>query len=166
MAFYKAQESAGYRPPLKGNVLLTVANKDKEKLLPIAKKITSLELNIFATSGTARFLNQHRIKNTPIKKLHEGRPNIADAIKNNELDLIINTPVGKESKYDDSYIRMMAIQRKLPYVTSIAAAEATIAGIEAMAKGKPAPKSLQEYHALLQNYQSSNLPVGRERIRK
>ena len=73
-----------------------------------------------------------------------------DAIKNDELQLIINTPLGKDSKYDDSYIRMMAIQRKIPYVTSIAAAEATVAGIEAMIKSKVSPKSLQEYHALLE----------------
>ena len=73
-----------------------------------------------------------------------------DAIKNDELQLIINTPIGKDSKYDDSYIRMMAKQRKVPYVTSIAAAEATVAGIEAMKTSNITPKSLQEYHALLE----------------
>ncbi|HQP10128.1 MAG TPA: carbamoyl-phosphate synthase large subunit, partial [Candidatus Omnitrophota bacterium] len=124
LAFYKAQESAGYRLPLKGNVLLTVAKKDRGHLLPIAQKIATLEFHILATEGTHQFLKDNGIKSSQIKKLHEGRPNISDAIKNNELSLIINTPVGKESKYDDSYIRMMAIQRKVPYVTSIAAAEA------------------------------------------
>ncbi|MCK5082448.1 MAG: hypothetical protein KAR31_06035, partial [Candidatus Omnitrophica bacterium] len=83
----------------------------------------------------------------------EGRPNISDAIKNNELHLIINTPIGKDSKYDDSYIRMMAIQRKIPYVTSIAAAEVTIEGIDEMKKSKAQPKALQDYHAQLESAQ-------------
>ena len=150
LAFYKAQESAGYRLPLKGNVLLTVAEKDRANLVPIAKTLESLGLTIFATEGTSQLLSDQGIRNTFIKKLYEGRPNIMDAIKNDELQLIINTPLGKDSKYDDSYIRMMAIQRKIPYVTSIAAAEATVAGIEAMIKSKVSPKSLQEYHALLE----------------
>lgn len=150
LAFYKAQECAGYRLPLEGNVLLTVASKDRGNLLPMAKKIEALGLNIIATEGTSKFLNDNGIKNTLIKKLHEGRPNIADAMKNNELQLIINTPIGKDSKYDDSYIRMMAIQRKVPYVTSIAAAEVTIDGIEETKKSKLSPKALQDYHATLE----------------
>ncbi|MGB3242408.1 MAG: ATP-grasp domain-containing protein, partial [Candidatus Omnitrophota bacterium] len=148
LAFYKAQEAAGAKLPVEGNVLLTVANKDKKSLLPLAKKIQELGFNIYATEGTSKFLNDNKIANTEIKKLHEGRPNIADALKNKELHLIINTPAGKESKHDDSYIRMMAIQRKTPYVTTIPAAEASIAGIEAMkGKTKLVPKALQEYHA-------------------
>ncbi|MDP8266572.1 MAG: carbamoyl-phosphate synthase large subunit [Candidatus Aceula meridiana] len=154
LAFYKAQESAGYKLPLEGNVLLTVAQKDRENLLPIAKNIKSLGFNIIATEGTSKFLNENNINNTLIKKLYEGRPNIADAIKNSELDLIINTPIGKDSKYDDSYIRMMAIQRKVPYVTSVAAAQVTIDGIDAMVKSKVIPKSLQEYHEILHKQQS------------
>ncbi|HPN87751.1 MAG TPA: carbamoyl-phosphate synthase large subunit [Candidatus Omnitrophota bacterium] len=149
LAFYKAQEGAGYKLPLKGNVLLTVAEKDRKYLLPIAKKIQQLGFTIFATEGTNKFLNDHKINNNLIKKLHEGRPNINDAIKNGELHLIVNTPAGKASKYDDSYIRMSAIQRKIPYVTSIAAAEATVAGIEETIKSKPVLKSLQEYHKLI-----------------
>jgi len=89
--------------------------------------------------------------------VHEGRPNIADAIKNNELHLIINTPIGKDSKHDDSYIRMMAIQRKIPYVTSIAAAQVTVDGIEAMKRSKVGPKALQEYHVDLEKQE--NIPV-------
>jgi len=145
LAFYKAQESAGYKLPLEGNVLLTIAQKDRDSLLPIAEKIARLGLTIFATEGTSRYLDDNGIKNVPIKKLHEGRPNIADAIKNSELQLIINTPIGKSSKYDDSYIRMSAIQQKIPYVTSLAAAQATVDGIEEMRKGRNAPKALQDY---------------------
>jgi len=146
VAFCKAQEAIGSKLPLEGNVLLTVADKDKKMFLPIAKEISRLGFKIYATGGTSDFLNKNNIANTRIQKLHEGRPNIADAIKNNELHLIINTPVGRESKYDDSYVRMMAIQRKIPYVTSMAAAFATVEGIAAMRKGSPEPKSLQEHH--------------------
>ncbi|MFH1837230.1 MAG: carbamoyl-phosphate synthase large subunit [Candidatus Omnitrophota bacterium] len=146
-AFYKAQEATGSKLPTEGNVLLTVADKDKGEMLSIAKRIEKLGFKIFATKGTSVFLNDNGVKNTEIKKLHEGRPNISDAIKNNELHLIINTPIGKESKYDDSYIRMMAIQRKTPYITSMAAAGASIEGIEEVRKNdKVVPKTLQEYH--------------------
>ncbi len=148
LAFYKAQEAAGAKLPVEGNVLVTVADKDKLPLLAIAKKFKDLGFNIYATSGTSGFLNENKIVNTEVKKLHEGRPNIADMIKNKDLHLIINTPVGKDSKYDDSYIRMMAIQQKTPYVTSMAAAEATVAGIEALKTNKKiVPKALQEYHS-------------------
>ena len=125
---------------------MTVADKDKSALLPIALRIKDLGFTIIATQNTSRFLDKNGIKNTKIKKLHEGRPNIMDAIKNNEINLIINTPAGRYSKYDDSFIRMMAIQQKLPYVTTIAAAEASVKGIEAMLKEKTSPKPLQEYH--------------------
>jgi carbamoyl-phosphate synthase large subunit len=150
LAFYKAQEAAGSKLPIKGSVLITVARKNRGKLLmPIARKLEEIGFNILATDGTSKLLNENGIKNTFINKLHEGRPNISDAIKNNEIQLIINTPAGKDSKYDDSYIRMMAIQRKIPYVTSIAAAEATVAGI-AEVKGKVLkPKALQDYHKML-----------------
>ena len=146
LAFYKAQEAAGSKLPIKGNVLLTVADKDKPALLPVAHKIKELGFTIFATENTSSFLKKNEISNKKIMKLHEGRPNILDAIKNNEIHLIINTPVGRHSKYDDSYIRMTAIQKKVPYVTTIAAAEASIRGIEAIIKGKESPKSLQDYY--------------------
>jgi len=81
-----------------------------------------------------------------LKKLHEGRPNISDAIKNKEIHLIVNTPVGRTGKHDDSYIRMKAIQYKIPYITSLAAAEATVEGIDAARKSKIFPKSLQDYY--------------------
>ncbi|MBU3933975.1 MAG: carbamoyl-phosphate synthase large subunit [Candidatus Omnitrophica bacterium] len=146
LAFYKAEEAAGTRLPLKGNVLLTVADKDKCLLVPIARRIKKLGFNIYATEGTSRFLEEKGIENTMCKKLHEGRPNIADAIKNNEIQLIINTPVGRSGKYDDSYIRIRAIQYKIPYITSLTAAGASIEGIEAITKSKTLPKSLQDYY--------------------
>ena len=145
LAFYKAAEAAGPELPLEGNLLLTVADKDKPELLPIARKIHKLGFHIYATEGTSSLLDAHGIPNTRIKKLHEGRPNLTDSIKNRDIHLIINTPAGRSSKYDDSYIRMMAIQYKVPYITSMAAAEASIEGIKAVKKEKILPKSLQEY---------------------
>ena len=150
LAFYKAQEAAGTKLPLEGNVLLTVADKDKKFLLPIAKKLKKLGFNFYATSGTADFLKEKGIEATVVKKLHEGRPNIADAITNKEINLIINTPVGRSGKYDDSYIRMSAIKHKLPYITSLTAAEASAEGIESMKKSKGFVKCLQDYHKVLE----------------
>ncbi|MBU4488190.1 MAG: carbamoyl-phosphate synthase large subunit [Candidatus Omnitrophica bacterium] len=146
LAFYKAEEASGSKLPLEGNVLLTVADKDKTHLLPIAKRIKKLGFKIYSTEGTSEFLREKGVENDTVKKLHEGRPNIADMIKNKEIHLIINTPVGRSGKYDDSYIRMMAIQHKIPYITTLTAAEASVEGIEAMKKSKVVPKSLQDYH--------------------
>jgi carbamoyl-phosphate synthase large subunit len=146
LAFYKAEEAAGSKLPTEGNVLLTISDKDKNKLLPIAKKLKQLGFNIFTTSGTSDFLAENNINSTVLKKLHEGRPNIADAIKNKEIHLIINTPVGRTGKYDDSYIRMRAIQYKIPYITTLAAAEAAIEGIGAAQQSSIFPKSLQDYY--------------------
>lgn len=146
LAFYKAQAATGTKLPLEGNVLLTVADKDKSALGPIAKRIKDLGFKIYATEGTSRHLSAQGIENVEINKIPEGRPNIADAIKNKDIQLIINTPVGKSSKYDDSFIRKMAIQHKIPYVTSMMAAEASVEGIDAAKKGNIAPRSLQDYY--------------------
>jgi carbamoyl-phosphate synthase large subunit len=100
-----------------------------------------------ATHGTHKFLAEHGFSCKSINKMHEGRPNIVDAITNKEIQLVINTPVGKLGKYDDSYIRKAAIKYKAPYITTIAAAIATTKGIEAFKQGRGSVKSLQEYHA-------------------
>lgn len=146
LAFYKAEEASGTKLPVKGNVLLTVADKDKKYLLPIAKHLRKLGFSIYATEGTSLFLSKNSVDNVVIRKIHEGRPNISDAIKNKEINLIINTPVGRSSKTDDSYIRIMAIQYKIPYITSMAAAEASVEGLEAIMKREIVPKALQDYY--------------------
>ncbi|UCG35779.1 MAG: carbamoyl-phosphate synthase large subunit [Candidatus Omnitrophota bacterium] len=146
LAFYLAEEAAGSKLPIEGNALLTVADKDKKFLLPIAQRLKKLGFNIYATERTSKFLKENKIENTEIKKVHEGRPNIVDAIKNKDINLIINTPVGRSSKYDDSHIRIMAIQHKVPYITSMAAAQASVEGIEVTKKGKILPKALQDYY--------------------
>ncbi len=154
-SFFKAQEATGSKLPVKGNILLTVTDKDKEKLVPLAKKISELGFNILATEGTSRFLTENGISNTQVNKLHEGRPNIADSIKNKEVQLIINTPVGRSSKFDDSYIRMMAVQYKLPYITSMAAAEASVEGIAMVQQNAIGPKALQDYYKELGSVQQA-----------
>ncbi len=159
LAFYKAQESAGSKLPLKGNVLLTVADKDKPELFNVASKLAQLGFKIFATENTCRVLKEKGIESVLIKKLHEGRPNIADAIKNRQIHLIVNTPIGRMSVHDDSYIRMLAIQYKIPYVTTMAAARATVDGIDAVKRRQSQPKSLQEYHAMLKATEGQKVRV-------
>ncbi|HOX54902.1 MAG TPA: carbamoyl-phosphate synthase large subunit [Candidatus Omnitrophota bacterium] len=163
LAFYKAQEAAGSKLPIKGNVLITVSDNDKSKLPVIAKRIARLDFNIFATEGTGQLLKKHKIPFTQIKKVHEGSPNIVDAIKSDKINLIINTPVGQKSKYDDSYIRMLAIQRKIPYVTSMAAAQATVEGIEAITKKKIEPTCLQDYYKIFEGKRSKAKSKKRKR---
>ncbi|MDD5060004.1 MAG: carbamoyl phosphate synthase large subunit, partial [Candidatus Omnitrophica bacterium] len=114
--------------------------------IDIAKRLKKLGFSLFSTKGTSILLKSRGIENTFLKKLHEGRPNISDAIKNKEINLIVNTPVGRTSKHDDSYIRIMAIQHKLPYITTMAAARASVEAIESMQEKNIVPKSLQEYH--------------------
>jgi carbamoyl-phosphate synthase large subunit len=147
MAFYKSQEGAGQVLPLEGTVLITVAEHDRPAVLDVARKFHKLGFKIRATNGTNRFLVEHKIPSEPIRKLHEGRPNILDAIMSNELQLVVNTPIGRAGQHDDSYIRKAAIKYKLPYITTLTAALAAAEGIAARRKGKDGVKSLQEYHA-------------------
>ncbi|MBP7216928.1 MAG: carbamoyl-phosphate synthase large subunit [Candidatus Omnitrophica bacterium] len=160
LAFFKAQESAGTKLPTEGTVLMTIRDTDKPELLPIASKLSQLGFTILATENTHRFLAEKGIKARVVKKLHEGRPNISDAIKNKEIQLVINTPIGRMGIHDDSYIRMLAIQYKIPYVTTMSAARATVDGIDAVKRRKSEPKSLQEYHAMLKNRQAQKIAAA------
>jgi carbamoyl-phosphate synthase large subunit len=146
MAFYKAEEAAKPALPDHGTVLITVSNKDRSEVLDIAKEFSKLGFSIKATKGTHDFLADNGVKAEAVLKLQEGRPNIDDAIKNKEIQLVVNTPMGKASQYDDSYIRKAAIKYKVPYITTLAAASAAVKGIAAFRKGKSGVKSLQEYH--------------------
>ena len=147
LAFYKAQQAASPSLPLGGTVLITVADHDKPAVLEVARRFDELSFKILATRGTHALLGEHGIPSQPILKMHEGRPNIVDALMNGEIQLVINTPAGKESKFDDSYIRKTAIKRQVPYVTTLAAAVAAAKGIAACRKSPGQVKSLQEYHA-------------------
>ncbi|MDW7645104.1 MAG: carbamoyl-phosphate synthase large subunit [Desulfuromonadales bacterium] len=147
LAYFKAQEGANAPLPLQGTVLITVAEHDKAEALKAAQLFAELGFAIRATAGTQAFLSAQGIAAERINKMHEGRPNIADAIKNGEIQLVINTPVGKLSAHDDSYIRKAAIRYKVPYITTTAAALAAAKGIAACRQGQETVRSLQEYHA-------------------
>ncbi|MFA7172341.1 MAG: carbamoyl-phosphate synthase large subunit [Kiritimatiellia bacterium] len=146
LAFYKSQEAAAQILPLKGTVLLSVDAKGKENILPTARKLRDSGFSILATEKTCAFLQSHGIDCQRILKMHEGRPNIVDAIANREIQLVINTPIGKASMTDDSYIRKAAIKYGVPYVTTVAAAQATAYGIVERIKNQSNVLSLQEYH--------------------
>ena len=146
LAFFKAQEAAQQRLPEEGTVLITVSERDRPAVLEVAMQFRELGFNIKATAGTHRFLADHGIESEFILKMHEGRPNIVDGIMNGEIQLVINTPSGKLSKYDDSYIRKAAIQYKVPYITTLAAAIAAGRGIEVCRRGHGTVRSLQRYH--------------------
>lgn len=147
LAYYKSQEATGLKLPIQGSVFISVVDREKQFVLRAAKKLHALGFTIKATKGTKEFLDKNNIKAELALKMHEGRPNITDDIANGKVNLIINTPVGRESKYDDSYIRKSAIKYKIPYITTIAAANAAAEGIEAIRSGGIEIKSLQEYHA-------------------
>lgn len=146
VAFFKAQEAAKQNLPVSGTVLISVSGRERPAVLDVAKKFSSLNMNILATEGTHAFLQENGIESQSVTKLSEGRPNILDKIKNGEIDLIINTPVGKLSKHDDSYIRTAAINHNIPYITTIAAAKAAAVGIGEWREKEATVKSLQEYH--------------------
>ncbi|MFC2005954.1 carbamoyl-phosphate synthase large subunit [Chloroflexota bacterium] len=146
LAFFKAEEAAQQLLPTKGTVLITVSVRDRPAVLEVARQFRELDFKIKATQGTHQFLASHGIKSDLILKMHEGRPNIVDAIKNGEIQLVINTPSGKLSQYDDSYIRKAAIQYKVSYITTLAAATAASKGIAAYNQGKTVARSLQSYH--------------------
>ena len=147
LAFYKAQEATGQPLPLEGTVLITVDDSDKPLILETARLFVKLGFKIVATSGTLNYLQGKGVAAELIQKMHEGRPNIADAITNKQIHLVVNTAAGRQSQHDDSYIRKTAIKYRIPYITTPAAAAATVRGIEAKRKGESEIKSLQEYHA-------------------
>ncbi|MCE5229804.1 carbamoyl-phosphate synthase large subunit [bacterium] len=149
LAFYKAEQAAGGELPTEGTVLITVAETDRPAVLEVARRFEKVGMRILATLGTHAFLREHNIPCERIDKLHEGRPNILDAIVNKEIQLIVNTPSGKLSQHDDSYIRKAAIRHKVPYITTLAAAVAAAKGIEARRAGRGTLHSLQEYHAAI-----------------
>ena len=147
-AFYKAQEATQSKLPLEGTVLFSVNRKDKAEVVDVAKAFADNGFRIVATDNTCKLINEAGIPADRVKKLSEGRPNILDMITNGEIQLIINSPVGKDSVNDDSYLRKAAIKAKVPYMTTIAAAKATADGINYVKNNKlGALKSLQELHA-------------------
>ena len=148
-AFYKSQEATQTCLPLSGTVLISVSDRDKPEVLQVARGFHKDGFSIMATGRTYDMIVADGIPAKKIKKLQEGHPNIMDAIANGEIQLIVNTPSGKESRYDDSYIRKAAIKGKIPYMTTMAAAIATVEGIRKVKEksGKLEVKSLQQLHS-------------------
>jgi carbamoyl-phosphate synthase large subunit len=149
MAFYKSQEATQSPLPVKGTVLITIADRDKDRIIATAQNFRDMGFTIMSTGGTKKFLEKHGVPSNLILKVHEGRPNIVDAIKNGEIDLVVNTPSGRLSEYDDSYIRKNAIKYKIPYITTTSAAYSSTQGIFERQNGEYKVKSLQDYHAAL-----------------
>lgn len=151
-AFYKAQEATQSRLPLSGTVLISVNRKDKAEVVEVARQFAENGFKIVATETTCKLINEAGIPAERVNKLQEGRPNILDLITNGKIDLIINSPVGKDSIHDDSYLRKSAIKAKIPYMTTIAAAKATAKGIHNVKKhGLGEVQSLQELHSLIKD---------------
>jgi carbamoyl-phosphate synthase large subunit len=149
LAYFKAQEAANSPLPTEGTVLISVNDNDKKEMLEAAKVFVNIGFKIKATGGTYSFLKENNVECELIKKVYEGRPNIADAIANKEINLIINTPLTKQSEFDDSFIRKIAIKNNIPYITATTAAVASAKGIGAYignGSSNSSKKSLQEYH--------------------
>ncbi len=145
-AFAKAQMGAGNTLPSGGKVFISVNDRDKEKIAPLARKLHEFGFEITATSGTAAALERSRIPSVKVKKVSEGNPNVAGMIAKKEFSLIINTPLGKASKDDDGIIRKAALLAQTPYTTTLSAAEAAVAAIQALRSGPLEVCSLQEHY--------------------
>ena len=147
-AYYKAQEATRTKLPQEGTVLLSVCDRDKPELIEVAKAFNDLGFKILATGKSFEMIKEAGIPAERIFKMYEGRPNIGDAIANGNIQLIINTPAGKDSVTNDSYIRKAAIKHRIPYITTMAAAKASAEGIRAIKENKHfGVKSLQAHHA-------------------
>ncbi len=145
-AFAKSQAAANQTLPQSGSVFISVNDRDKEAIVEIAMELNKLGFQIMATKGTAECLIKAQVPCKTIMKVNEGRPNVVDHVLNKEIQLIINTPLGASSKYDEKSIRRNAIGHSIPVITTIAAAKAAIRGIEAIQKGDMDVQSIQEYH--------------------
>jgi carbamoyl-phosphate synthase large subunit len=143
-ALAKAYEAAGMRLPLRGRVLITVKHSDKRAIVSEARTLSQFGYEVVATGGTWRALRAAGLPVERINKLHEGRPHIVDAIKNGEIDMVFNTPSGKESRHDDTYIRSTAISQGIPCVTTISGIQAVVSALAALHKGPITVRSLQE----------------------
>ncbi len=147
-AFFKAQEATQTKLPLEGTVLISVSDKDKAEIVDVARKFANTGFKIIASKNTGKLIQKAGIDAEITNKLQEGRPNMLDLIMNGKVDLIVNTPVGQDRQWDDSYLRKAAIKKKIPYITTVAAASATVSGIRSMKmQGSGRVRSLQEMHA-------------------
>lgn len=147
-AFFRAQEATKTKLPTSGSVLISVNKKDKAEVLDVARGFAKANFKIYATGKTFELISEAGIECEKVNKQYEGRPNLLDLITNGDIDIVVNSPVGDDSEYDDSYLRKAVIKAKIPYMTTIAAAMATVEGIlDAQAGGQGEVKSIQDLHA-------------------
>ncbi len=145
-AFYKAECAAGERMPLQGTVFISVNDKDKKQIMPIAKRLSLLGFTLVATKGTATAIRNSGVTVADVLKVHEGRPNVSDMIKSKKIDLVINTPIGKGARLDDRVIREAAVMHKVLCITTLAAATAFANSIAAVREKGISVKALQDYY--------------------
>ena len=148
MAYYKAQLAAGQRLPTRGKVFISVADRDKPKIVDLAKGFKALGFELCATTGTYRFLREHGIEATHVLKVSEGRPHVVDMITNGDINLVINTPTGKKERSDAYYIRRAVLQQDVPYTTTVRGGYAMLSAIECFLShgGKLRVYALQDIH--------------------
>jgi carbamoyl-phosphate synthase large subunit len=137
---------------------VTVNDHDKPTVTPIARRFHELGFRIFATQGTAKYLKQRGIPAEPVLKVYEGRPNVVDLVVSGQIHLLINTPLGKLTQHDDYVLRQAALQHRVPYTTTMSAANAACDAIIALKSRVGEVKSLQEWHALAR---SQMVPAGK-----
>ncbi|MFB3127884.1 MAG: hypothetical protein ACE1Z8_10415, partial [Candidatus Acidiferrales bacterium] len=150
LAFAKAQLAAGQRLPISGTTFLSVNDRDKAALLPLARQLAAQGFSLVATRGTAEFLEAKSLNVVRVFKVNEGRPNVVDLIKSGMIQLVINTPLGRKSFYDERAIRRAAIRHQVTCLTTLEAATAAVTGIEALQKHKVEIRSLQDLHQRFQ----------------
>jgi carbamoyl-phosphate synthase large subunit len=146
-AFGKAMMGAGQRLPAKGCVFISVNNSDKPTVLPIARDLSGLGFTLAATRGTAAFLRAHGLEVEVMYKVNEGRPNVADHLVNRAIDMVINTPLGRESFFDDRAVRRAATMTQVPCITTLTGASAAVSAIKALRQQTLSVRSLQDYYA-------------------
>jgi len=146
MAFIKSQIAAGQEVPLEGTVFISVRERDKKRIIDLAKSLVDMGFHLVATSGTARVLSEFGVYAKTVAKLDEGRPHVIDLIKNKEINLVINTPTGKNPLQDEIIIRQAALNHNIPVVTTIAGATATVGALKRYKKREVKVKPLQEYY--------------------
>ena len=147
MAYAKSELAAGEALPVKGIVFLSTHDRDKPGLIPIAKRLISLGFSLIATSGTARFLNEEGLEVESVLKVHEGRPNIEDMIRSGQIQLVINTPIGRQAAHDDKYLRRAALDYSVPILTTLAGARAAVQGIDALQHQSLSLAAIQDIHS-------------------
>ena len=157
-AFAKSQLAAGQHLPTQGAVFVSVKDPDKDKVYPVVKQLHELGFHVLATQGTSQYLRNLGIPNKPVKKIAHGRPHVIDHIKNGDIQLVINTPSGKESAGGSHNIRRAVLRHGLPYATTLSGAAAMASGIAALKKRRLTVKSLQEYHEEMSHLHVSSMP--------